>query len=83
MISQSDAGCHWCHIAHTHTHTPFFPPGDPVIPEPDCRQAGGNPGSRHATPRPFLWFGAGRPKGLEQRVGIPDSRLPGGSRAPG
>ena len=34
------------------TLTPFldFPPSDFVIPEPECHQAGGNPGPLHAAP---------------------------------
>ena len=39
-----------------------FRPGDLVIPEPGCRQAGGNPGSFHSAPRKKM---------THQRKGMP------------
>lgn len=40
---------------HTHTHTFFCPPGNPVIPVEGCRQADWRRGSRH-WPRNFKGF---------------------------
>jgi len=65
------------------TPTPFlsFRPGGLVIPEPDCRQAGGNPGSFHAAPGEK--DDAPAKENAVVSEGVPDARLPGGSRAPG